>query len=71
VILATDGDFNVGASSNGSMEELIEANERRCVPDGAGFGMGNYKDSKMEILADKGNGNYAISTRFRKHKRCW
>jgi Ca-activated chloride channel family protein len=60
VILATDGDFNIGASSNGEMERLIE--EKR--QDGVfltvlGFGMGNYKDSKMEILADKGNGNYA------------
>ncbi len=60
VILATDGDFNVGASSNEAMEDLI--GEKRG--DGVfltvlGFGMGNYKDSKMEILADKGNGNYA------------
>ncbi len=60
VILATDGDFNVGESSNGSMERLIEQKRN----DGVfltvmGFGMGNYKDSKMEILADKGNGNYA------------
>jgi Ca-activated chloride channel homolog len=60
VILATDGDFNVGESSNASMERLIEAKRK----DGIfltvlGFGMGNYKDSKMEILADKGNGNYA------------
>lgn len=60
VILATDGDFNIGESSNASMERLIE--EKRN--DGIfltvlGFGMGNYKDSKMEILADKGNGNYA------------
>lgn len=60
VIIATDGDFNVGESSNASMERLIE--EKRN--DGIfltvlGFGMGNYKDSKMEILADKGNGNYA------------
>ncbi len=60
VILATDGDFNVGASSNGEMQRLIE--EKR--EDGIfltvlGFGMGNYKDSKMETLADKGNGNYA------------
>ncbi len=60
IILATDGDFNVGASSDADMEKLIE--ERRndgifltCL----GFGMGNYKDSKMETLADKGNGNYA------------
>ncbi len=60
IILATDGDFNIGESSNASMERLIE--EKR--QDGIfltvlGFGMGNYKDSKMEILADKGNGNYA------------
>lgn len=59
VILATDGDFNVGESSNAGMERLVE--EKRN--DGIflttlGFGMGNYKDSKMEILADKGNGNY-------------
>lgn len=60
VILATDGDFNIGASSNAEMERLIE--EKRN--DGIfltvlGFGMGNYKDSKMETIADKGNGNYA------------
>ena len=60
VILATDGDFNVGESSNATMERLIEEKRK----DGVfltvlGFGMGNYKDSKMEILADKGNGNYA------------
>jgi Ca-activated chloride channel family protein len=60
VILATDGDFNIGASSNGEMERLIEEKRK----DGIfltvlGFGMGNYKDSKMETLADKGNGNYA------------
>ena len=60
VILATDGDFNVGASSDGEMEDLI-TKERgsgvflTCL----GFGMGNYKDSKLETLADKGNGNYA------------
>ncbi len=59
VILATDGDFNIGESSNGAMERLIEDKRQ----DGVfltvmGFGMGNYKDSKMETLADKGNGNY-------------
>ncbi len=60
VILATDGDFNVGASSNESMEELIEQKRDEGVfLTVLGFGMGNYKDSKMEILADKGNGNYA------------
>jgi Ca-activated chloride channel homolog len=60
VIMATDGDFNVGVSDNKSLEKLI--GEKRG--DGIfltvlGYGMGNYKDSKMEILADKGNGNYA------------
>jgi Ca-activated chloride channel family protein len=60
VILATDGDFNVGVSSDGDLVRLIE--EKR--EDGVfltvlGFGTGNYKDSKMEQLADKGNGNYA------------
>ena len=60
VILATDGDFNVGSSSNFDMEKLIEEKRKTgvfltCL----GYGMGNYKDSKMEILADKGNGNYA------------
>ncbi|PHR10910.1 MAG: hypothetical protein COA40_12485 [Aequorivita sp.] len=60
VILATDGDFNVGASSDRSMENLIEEKRKSgvfltCL----GLGMGNYKDSKLETLADKGNGNHA------------
>jgi Ca-activated chloride channel family protein len=60
IILATDGDFNVGASSNAAMERLIEEERKSGVfLTVLGFGMGNYKDSKMEILADKGNGNYA------------
>ncbi len=60
VILATDGDFNIGESSNGGMERLIEEKRKEGVfLTVLGYGMGNYKDSKMEILADKGNGNYA------------
>ena len=60
VILATDGDFNVGVSSNGEMQRLIEEKRESGVfLTVLGFGMGNYKDSKMETLADKGNGNYA------------
>jgi Ca-activated chloride channel family protein len=60
VILATDGDFNVGASSDKDMQTLIEEKRKSgvfltCL----GYGMGNYKDSKLETLADKGNGNYA------------
>jgi len=60
IILATDGDFNVGPSSNAEMERLIETYRAKGIfISVAGFGMGNYKDDKMEIVADKGNGNYA------------
>lgn len=70
VILATDGDFNVGASSNRDMESLIENKRKSGVfLTVLGFGMGNYKDSKMEVLAQKGNGNYAyIDTMQEAHK---
>lgn len=60
VILATDGDFNVGVSNDKALVELIEAKREEGVSLSVlGFGMGNYKDSKMEKLADNGNGNYA------------
>ena len=60
VILATDGDFNVGVSSDAEMQRLIEQKrESGIFLTVLGYGMGNYKDSKMETLADKGNGNYA------------
>lgn len=60
VILATDGDFNVGISSDGELQKLIEEKRKTGVYLTAlGFGMGNYKDSKLETLADKGNGNHA------------
>jgi Ca-activated chloride channel family protein len=60
IILATDGDFNVGESSNGSMERLVEENrEQGIFITVLGFGTGNIKDDKMEIIADKGNGNYS------------
>lgn len=58
VILATDGDFNVGSSSDGEMTRLIEEKRKSGVfLSILGFGMGNYKDSKMEKIADAGNGN--------------
>ncbi len=60
VILATDGDFNVGTSSEGELERLIEEERKSGVfLTVLGFGEGNTKDSTMEMLADKGNGNYA------------
>jgi Ca-activated chloride channel family protein len=60
VILATDGDFNIGPSSDSELIRLIEEKrEEGIFLTVLGFGMGNYKDSKMEKLADKGNGNYA------------
>jgi Ca-activated chloride channel family protein len=60
IILATDGDFNVGVSSNAEMERLVEKKRENGVfMTVLGFGMGNYKDDKMELIADKGNGNYA------------
>ena len=60
VILATDGDFNVGEVSEKGLEDLITKEKKSgvyltCL----GVGMGNFKDSKLEILAKRGNGNYA------------
>ncbi|HEX6171209.1 MAG TPA: VWA domain-containing protein [Chitinophagaceae bacterium] len=60
VILATDGDFNVGISSDDELVRMIE-NERKAgvFLSVLGYGMGNYKDNKMQQLADKGNGNHS------------
>jgi Ca-activated chloride channel family protein len=60
VILATDGDFNVGESSERALDELITKQRQTgvyltCL----GVGMGNLKDSKLQVLAKRGNGNYA------------
>ena len=60
IILATDGDFNVGPSSDGELVRIIEEERKAGVfLTVLGFGMGNYQDSKMQKLADSGNGNYA------------
>ena len=60
IILASDGDFNVGLSSDQDMEQLIAKERESGVHlTVLGFGMGNLKDSKMELLANKGHGNYA------------
>jgi Ca-activated chloride channel homolog len=70
VILATDGDFNVGVSSDAEMIRLVESRrEEGTFLTVLGFGSGNLKDSKMEQMADKGNGHYAYIDNFREaHK---
>ena len=70
VVLATDGDFNIGASGDAAMERLIEEKRKEGVfLTVLGFGMGNYKDAKMEILADRGNGNYAYIDTMKEAKK--
>ncbi len=60
IILASDGDFNVGITSRGELQKLIEEKRKTGIYlTVLGFGMGNYHDDSMELLADKGNGNYA------------
>ena len=70
VILATDGDFNVGASSDAEMIRLIESHRDKGIfLTILGFGMNNYKDSKLEQLADRGNGNYAYIDTYNEAKK--
>ncbi|MDH5720236.1 MAG: VWA domain-containing protein [Spirochaetia bacterium] len=70
VILATDGDFNVGVTGRGGLTRLIEEKRKTGIfLTVLGFGMGNYKDSSMESLADKGNGNYAYIDNFNEAKK--
>jgi len=70
IILATDGDFNVGESGNGAMERLVEEKRRAGVfITVLGFGMGNLKDDKMELIADKGNGNYSYIDNLQEARR--
>ncbi len=60
IILCTDGDFNVGVSNQNELEDLItKKRESGVYLTCLGFGMGNYKDNKIETLANKGNGNYS------------
>jgi Ca-activated chloride channel family protein len=70
VILATDGDFNVGLTSEKALEELITKEKQSgvyltCL----GVGMGNYKDSRLQTLAIKGNGNFAYIDDFREAEK--
>ncbi|MDP1828066.1 MAG: VWA domain-containing protein [Archangium sp.] len=70
VILATDGDFNVGTSSEGELTRLIETKAKSGVAlTVLGLGLGNYKDSLLEKLADRGNGNYAYLDTLQEAKK--
>ncbi|MEE9441432.1 MAG: VWA domain-containing protein [candidate division Zixibacteria bacterium] len=70
VVLATDGDFNVGVSSTSELVRMIEEKRRSGIfLSVLGFGTGNLKDSRMEQLADKGNGYYAYVDNLREAKR--
>ena len=70
VILATDGDFNVGLKTEAELDELISSQRESgvyltCL----GVGMGNYKDSKIHLLAEKGNGNFAYLDNFKEAEK--
>ena len=70
VVLATDGDFNVGVSSDGALVRLIEEKRKSGIfLTVLGFGTGNLQDAKMEQLADKGNGNYAYIDNIREARK--
>lgn len=70
IILATDGDLNIGMTTEEELEELItEKRETGIFLSVLGFGTGNIKDNRMETLADKGNGNYAYIDSMREAKK--
>ncbi len=70
VILATDGDFNVGLKSEKELDELIsQQRESGIYLTCLGVGMGNYKDSKIQTLAKKGNGNFAYLDNFKEAEK--
>lgn len=70
IILATDGDFNVGVSSTSEMERLVEKERESGVFISVlGFGTGNIKDDKMETIADRGNGNYSYIDNIREARK--
>lgn len=70
VILATDGDFNVGLKTETELDELIsEQRQSGIYLTCLGVGMGNYKDSKIQTLAKKGNGNFAYLDNFKEAEK--
>lgn len=70
IILCTDGDFNIGVSDNDELKKLIsEKRDSNIFLSVLGFGMGNYKDDKLEIIADNGNGGYYYIDNLREAKK--
>ncbi len=70
IILATDGDFNVGVSSNEALKELVSTKKELGIYLSVlGFGMGNYQDEKMETISNYGNGNYAYIDNIKEAKK--
>lgn len=70
IILATDGDFNVGISSRDKLQRLVEEERNNGIYISVlGYGMGNYRDDMAETIADKGNGNYAYIDNLTEAKR--
>ena len=70
IVLATDGDFNVGPSSDDELVRMVEQERRSGVfLSVLGYGMGNYKDNKMQQLADKGNGNHSYIDNINEAKK--
>lgn len=70
IILATDGDFNIGITDPGQLKALIEENRQHGIAlSTLGFGGGNYNDAVMEQLADTGNGNYGYVDTLKEAKR--
>jgi Ca-activated chloride channel family protein len=70
VILATDGDFNVGLRTEAELDEMIsQQRESGIYLTCLGVGMGNYKDSKIQTLAKKGNGNFAYLDNFKEAEK--
>ena len=70
MMICTDGDVNVSASRGSDLEKLLEKErETGIYLSVLGYGMGNYKDSKMEKLANKGNGNHAYIDNFNEARK--
>lgn len=70
VILASDGDFNVGVSNTGEMVRMVEEKrDEKIYLTILGFGMGNYKDNRFEEISNAGNGNYAYIDNMQEAKK--